>query len=59
MFLLRSRHKKSNTLLDEGDRVHAHFPGYHGAPPIGGAARAGLRNPLAGMPAPAAGYKLN
>lgn len=46
-------------LLDEGDHVHAHFPGYYGAPAIGGARSAGLKNPLAGMPPPPAGFSLD
>jgi len=46
-------------LLDEGDHLHADFPGYYGAPPIGGARAAGLRNPNAGMPPPPVGFKLD
>jgi len=48
----------SARLLDEGDHLHATFPGYFGAPVLGGAARAGLRNPLAGMPPPPPGFVL-
>jgi hypothetical protein len=32
-------------LLPEGDHLHATFPGWYGAPVLGGAKRAGLRNP--------------
>jgi hypothetical protein len=46
-------------LLPEGDHLHATFPGYYGAPAVGGANAAGLRNPFAGMPPPPAGFKLN
>lgn len=46
-------------LLNEGDHLHATFPGYYGAPAIGGAAAAGLRNPNAGMPPPPPGFKLD
>ncbi len=53
------RFDPSARLLDEGDHLHATFPGYYGAPPLGGASKAGLRNPLAGMPPPPAGFKLD
>lgn len=43
-------------LLNEGDHLHATFPGYYGAPVLGGAARAGLKNPAMGMPAPPPGF---
>jgi endonuclease YncB( thermonuclease family) len=46
-------------LLPEGDHLHATFPGYYGAPALGGARAAKLRNPNAGMPPPPRGYKLN
>lgn len=46
-------------LLPEGDHLHTTFPGYFGAPALGGAKAAKLRNPLAGMPAPPAGFKLD
>ncbi|MFC4293569.1 thermonuclease family protein [Novosphingobium tardum] len=46
-------------LLNEGDHLHATFPGYYGAPAIGGAKAAGLRNPLAGMPPPPPGFKID
>lgn len=35
-------------MLNEGDHLHVIFPGWFGAPAIGGAAAAGLRNPAAG-----------
>ena len=46
-------------LLPEGDHLHTTFPGYFGAPPLGGAKGAKLSNPLAGMPPPPAGFKLD
>lgn len=45
-------------MLNEGDHLHATFPGYFGAPAIGEAAAAGLHNPNAGMPAPPPGFRL-
>lgn len=53
------KYDPSARLLNEGDHLHATFPGYYGAPAIGGAAAAGLRNPNAGMPAPPPGFKLD
>lgn len=35
-------------LLPEGDHVHVKFPDYYAAPALGGAAGAGLRNPVGG-----------
>jgi hypothetical protein len=46
-------------LLPEGDHLHVTFPGYYGAPAIGGARKAGLRNPLQGMPPPPAGFRID
>lgn len=46
-------------MLDEGDHLHVTFPGYFGAPPIGGARNAGLRNPYAQMPPPPPGFTLD
>lgn len=46
-------------MLDEGNHLHLTIPGYYGAPAIGGAKSAGLKNPLAGMPPPPAGFKLD
>lgn len=43
----------------EGDHLHVSFPGYYGAPAIGGARRAGLRNPLMGMPPPPPGFSVD
>jgi len=34
-------------VLNEGDHLHVTFPDWYGAPAIGGAAAAGLRNPVA------------
>lgn len=45
-------------LLPEGDHLHATFPGYYGAPALGGA-KGRLRNPNAGMPPPPPGFKLD
>lgn len=42
-------------LIHDG-HLHASFPGYYGAPVLGGARAAGVRNPNAGMPA---GYSLD
>jgi hypothetical protein len=36
-------------LLDEGNHLHATFPGWYSAPAIGGAKDAGLSNPMAGQ----------
>ncbi len=36
-------------MLNEGDHLHVTFPGYFGAPALGGAKSAGLKNPLAGI----------
>jgi hypothetical protein len=60
-WLLAQVHRAEPTarLLAEGDHLHATFPGYYGAPAIGGAVAAGLRNPNAGMPPPPAGFVLN
>ena len=46
-------------LLNEGDHLHATFPGYYGAPVLGGAKAAGLRNPNEGIPAPPPGFRLD
>ena len=53
------RFRPDAELRDEGDHLDARFPGYFGAPPLGGAKGAGLRNPLAGMPPPPAGFTLD
>lgn len=45
-------------LLPEGDHLHAVFPGYYGAPALGGAKAAGLQNPLADMPPPPEGFSI-
>lgn len=43
-------------VLNERDHVHVTFPGYYGAPPLGGARSAGLRNPNEGIPPPPPGF---
>ena len=54
-----ARYDPTARLLNEGDHLHATFPGYFGAPVLGGAKAAGLRNPLAGMPPPPAGFRID
>lgn len=44
------------SLLNEGDHLHATFPGYYGAPVLGGAKAAGVSNPWEGVPPPPAGF---
>lgn len=46
-------------VLNERDHVHAEFPGYYGAPPLGGARSAGISNPNAGIPPPPPGFVLD
>jgi hypothetical protein len=46
-------------LLPEGDHMHTTWPGYYGAPALGGARAAKLKNPNAGMPPPPPGFKVN
>ena len=46
-------------LLNEGDHLHAIFPGYYGAPVLGGARSAGLSNPNEGIPPPPPGFALD
>lgn len=48
---------KAETLIHDG-HLHFRIPGYFGAPAIGGAASAGVRNPYAGMPPPPAGFTM-
>lgn len=43
-------------LLDEGDHLHSTFPGWFGAPTLGNAKSAGLRNPNREAPPPPAGF---
>lgn len=52
------RYPNAPLLVHDG-HLHATFPGYYGAPVLGGAKSAGLRNPNIGMPAPPAGFKLD
>lgn len=53
------RYDPKARLLPEGDHLHTTFPGYYGAPALGGARGAGLANPLAGMPPPPPGFTVN
>lgn len=53
------RYDPKARVLPEGDHLHVTFPGYFGAPALGGAKGAGLHNPLAGMPPPPAGFTLD
>ena len=53
------RFRPDAVLNNEGDHLDVRFPGYYGAPAIGGAKAAGLRNPLAGMPPPPPGFRLD
>ena len=46
-------------LLIHDGHLHATFPGYYGAPVLGGARTAGVRNPWANMPLPPAGFTLD
>lgn len=46
-------------LLVHDGHLHGTFPGYYGAPPLGEARGAKLKNPNAGMPPPPPGYKLD
>ena len=39
--------------------LHGSFPGYYGAPVLGGAKAKGIRNPNAGMPPPPPGFRLD
>lgn len=53
------RFDPSARMLDEGNHLHVTFPGYYGAPPIGGAKAAGLKNPNAGMLPPPPGFRID
>ena len=53
------RHYPASDLLVHDGHLHGRFPGYYGAPAIGGARKAGLRNPLQGMPPPPAGFSMD
>jgi len=46
-------------VLNEGDHVHMTFPGYYGAPVLGGAKSAGVVNPNANIPPPPPGFTLD
>lgn len=53
------RYDPNAKLLIHDGHLHATFPGYYGAPVLGGAKGAGIRNPNAGMPPPPPGFKLD
>jgi GNAT superfamily N-acetyltransferase len=53
-----SKWQKAAKILNEGDHLHVIFPGYYGAPVLGGAKAAGLRNPNMGAPPPPPGFVL-
>ena len=55
---VKRQHPDADLLVHDG-HLHGRFPGWYGAPVLGGAKAAGLRNPLAGMPPPPAGFKLD
>lgn len=55
---VKRHYPKAETLIHDG-HLHFRVPGYYGAPPIGGAATAGVRNPFAGMPPPPPGFTLD
>lgn len=40
------RYRRDAVFLNEGDHLHVRFPDWYGAPAIGGAKAAGLRNPV-------------
>ena len=46
-------------MLDEGDHLHATFPGWYGAPTLGNAKSAGLANPNREAPPPPSGFRIN
>jgi len=52
------RYDPDARILDEGDHLHVTFPGYYGAPALGGARTAGLRNPLEAIPPAPPGFVL-
>ena len=54
---VQRQHPDARMLIHDG-HLHATFPGYYGAPVLGGAKGAGVRNPYAGMPPPPPGFKL-
>lgn len=62
MAWLRDRVQKyapdARLLIHDG-HLHATFPGYFGAPVLGGARSAGVRNPSEGMSPPPPGFTLD
>ncbi|HMU20653.1 MAG TPA: thermonuclease family protein [Sphingorhabdus sp.] len=52
------RHYPKARLLNEGDHLHATFPGYFKAPVLGNAQSFGLSNPNANMPPPPPGFTM-
>lgn len=55
---VRKAYPDARLLIHDG-HLHATFPGYYGAPVLGGAKGAGLRNPLEGMPPPPPGFTID
>ena len=55
---VRKAQPEARLLVHDG-HLHATFPGYWGAPVLGGAKGAGLKNPNAGMPPPPPGFRLD
>jgi endonuclease YncB( thermonuclease family) len=55
---VRQKYPQARQLIHDG-HLHTTFPGYFGAPVLGGAKGAGLRNPLEGMPPPPPGFNLD
>jgi hypothetical protein len=55
---VRQKYPQARQLIHDG-HLHTTFPGYFGAPVLGGARGAGLRNPLEGMPPPPPGFSLD
>jgi hypothetical protein len=55
---VQRRYPDAKLLVHDG-HLHGRFPGYYGAPVLGGAKSAGIKNPWAGMPPPPPGFRLD
>jgi hypothetical protein len=55
---VRKYDPEAKLLIHDG-HLHATFPGYFGAPVLGGARSTGMRNPLANMPPPPPGFRID